>query len=199
MSAADSSALAHSTLPALPPLRVASPPVALAGGGPLQAVLVGWGIAGAGTTLHCRSRGHTVVLTVLQARRGGGGDDGDEELDEPGTPSTTENPSLAAPSSSDGGSRSRGPAPLDARGAPPSQAALLLERVELAGGEDAVVVTLPAALAWGLVEFEAAQGRGGGGAGAGGRLAWPGPRVALFHTLHFPSSLHALLLPLHPL
>ncbi|PSC75071.1 squamosa promoter-binding 15 isoform B [Micractinium conductrix] len=158
VSAADSSALAHSTLPALPPLRVASPPVALAGGGPLQAVLVGWGIAGAGTTLHCRSRGHTVVLTVLQARRGGGGDDGDEELDEPGTPSTTENPSLAAPSSSDGGSRSRGPAPLDARGAPPSQAALLLERVELAGGEDAVVVTLPAALAWGLVEFEAAQG-----------------------------------------
>ena len=161
MAAADggSECFGHAEVPstALPSLWLITPSVVLAGSKPSQAVLTGRGIASRAASLYCRSCGQHQVANVLRVRHSV-----PVVVDGPDTPPSADRPS-ADSEAEDGPAE----APLQPGGhaggglVPPSAEELLLGRLELEAGEDAVLVELPPVSAqqpWGLFEFEVAQG-----------------------------------------
>ena len=142
---------------ALPCLWLITPSVVLAGDKPTQAVLTGRGIASRTASLHCRSRGQHQVATVLRVRRSV-----PAAVDGPDTPPSADRPSAdseAGDGPAENPLQTGGPAGGDL--VPPSAEELLLGRLELEAGEDALLVELPPMTGqhpWGLFEFEVAQG-----------------------------------------
>ncbi|KAL4452785.1 hypothetical protein ABPG75_008447 [Micractinium tetrahymenae] len=152
----------------LPALQLASPAVLLAppagSNAPLQALLVGRGLSSPQSVLHCRNRGRHQALAVLRLRRRAAAAAGEEGWEE--EPETGDHDTRDVSSSSDelvgpATWRNRAAGPLPDQPLPPAACQQLLDRLELADGEEAALIQLPPlapSQAWGLFELEQAQG-----------------------------------------